>query len=192
MDYNIEFAHIYADEAFGSEQEKSINALKEVISELNGKSFVTCVLIDEFSPEEIKLDFDGYINEVKSRVVVDFLAYESKLSEISDKLIKELPNLKTEMFDDKEVLLLIKDDMKIGLKSNDKPTCALLIAAWTLCRFGIYQVPDLKNLTGKEFKADNLITILPKKYRESENKVLEILKSSRYRELVDKIQYKFI
>ena len=81
-DYNIEFAHIYADEEFGEEQAKSIDIVKTVISNLkkSNKSFVTSVLIDEFHPVVFKLNENEMVEEFrKYDVEVDFIGYESKL-----------------------------------------------------------------------------------------------------------------
>ena len=72
-------------------------------------------------------------------------------------------------------------------------TCALLSASWSLSRLGIYTVPTgvIRNLTKKEFVAEKLITILPEKYREVENKVLEIIKSSKFKGALNRIEYKY-
>src|SRR3989344_1890712 len=167
--YNIEFAHIYADKNFGDEQERSINVLKSLIKELEFQKseFVTCILIDEVSPEKITLDEKEFINNVlKYNVPIDFLAYESKLAPVAEELIKEIPkeDINKERFNDREVILLRKGKDKIGLKeSSGKYSCSLLIAAWVLCRLGVYKLPDsaVKSRTLKEFIADKIITVLP-------------------------------
>lgn len=203
-DYNIEFSHIYADEEFGEEQIKSIEILKDVTSKLKskGKNFVTCVMIDDFNPVIFKLDDKKVIDKVKSyNAPFDFFAYESKFGGISDKLLKEIPSskLKLEYFhgSQKEVLFLNKESGKISLKEQYgfayKHTCALLAAAWTLCRLGAYNLPSgsVKSLENKDFVAKKLITILPKKYEEGEKKVLEIIKSTKFKDFADNIEYIF-
>ena len=197
VDYNIEFAHIYADKEFGDEQRKSINFLKKTIENLKrkNKSFVTCILIDEINPKEITLNESEFLKKVLSfEIPLDFIAYESKLSSIADKIIKELPKefLHKESFNNKQVLLLVKDNLKIGLKDYPgKHSCSLLIVAWILCRLGYYKVPSLKNLNENSFNANKLITILPKKYRKTEDKVLDILRSTKYSRVLKNLEYKF-
>ena len=204
LDYNIEFAHIYADEDFGDEQIKSIELLRGVISRLTKakKTFVTSVLIDDFNPVIFKLNDAKVISIIKKyKVPFDFFAYESKFGEISDKLLREIPNskLKLEHFHNpqKEVLFLHNKSDNIGLKEQRafsyKHTCALLAAAWTLCRLGVYDLPksSVKNLENKDFAAKKLITILPKKYENSEKKVLDIIRATKFNKMADNIEYVF-
>jgi hypothetical protein len=196
-DFNIEFAHIYSDQDFGTEQAKSVTRLKKVIKELkrDGKSFVTVVLIDEYSPAVSTLDEKTFLEEMKKKgVSPDFVAYESNLCDLAENIIGLILKDKvvTHKFRDKEVLILLKDGRKIGLKdSSGKYSCSLLISAWILARFGVYKVQSLKNISTKEFSSDNLITILPKKYKETEKKVLDILAETKHKDLIDKIKYEF-
>lgn len=204
LEYNIEFAHIYADEEFGEEQIKSIEILKNVIARLKKErqTFVISVFIDEFHPVIFKLDERKMIAEFKKHgIEVDFVGYESKLGDISNQLIQELPKsmLKLEHFHkpEKEVLIFEEDNKKIGLKEEFKfayrHTCALLSASWSLCRLGIYKIPSeaINNLNKKTFEAKRIITILPEKYRPVEDKVLEIITATRFKKSIENIQYEF-
>ena len=194
LDYNIEFAHIYADEEFGKEQIKSIEILKKIIDKLQkqNKSFVVSLLIDEFHPVVFNLNEEKIIQEFKKHGVdVDFIGYESKLGSVSDQLIKEIPlsEIKMEHFHkpEKEVLVLEEGNSKTGLREEFKfmyrHTCAMLSATWSLCRLGIYKIPEdaIHNITGKAFEANKLITILPSKYKPVEDKVIEIIKATKFR-----------
>ncbi len=196
-DFNIEFAHIYADQEFGKEQVNSISKLKIIEKELeeNKKSFVAGVLIDDYSPIVCTLDENDFLEKIKkSGVSPDFIAHESELSGIADSVISSIPEnlLETQKFQDKEVLLLIKDGKRIGLKDGSgKHTCSVLIAAWTLVRFGRYELDSMKKFSSKEFKANQLITILPTKYEETEQKVIDILEVTKYQDLIKNIRYEF-
>lgn len=204
LNYNIEFAHIYADEQFGNEQVKSIEILKKVISNLekNNKSFVISVLIDEFHPVVFKLNENEMMEEfLKYDIAVDFVGYESKLGVVADELINYLPKsmLKLEHFHkpEKEALVLEDHNGKIGLKEEFefayRHTCALLSASWSLCRLGIFKIPQdaVHNLGNKTFEAHKVITILPEKYRTVEDKVIEIIKSTKFNDVVKNIEYEF-
>ncbi len=192
-DYNIEFAHIYADKEFGKEQEKSIEILKKITEDLTSrdKTFVTCILIDEFSPKEKTLDEDEFLGEIIERgAKIGFIYYESNLQDNAKKLIKliDKSRLKVEKFSGKDVIIL---DSKIGLTDKEgKPTCSLLIATWILGRLGVHKL-DLKDSTRKLFEAKKVITILPEKYKTSEAKALEIIKATKFKDQVKNIHYKF-
>lgn len=203
-DYNIEFAHIYADDSFKEEQAKSIIILKEAISQVKeqNKSFVISNLLDDSHPPVFKLENDKIIKKYQEKGVdIDFIGFESKLGAIADKLIKEIPNseLKYEYFHDpdKQVLMLNEEGKKIGLEDEYefmyRHTCALLSAAWTLSRLGVYDIPSkaIYRASNSEFKAKKAITILPKKYKSVEDKVLEILRSTKFEEVIDRMEYKY-
>lgn len=192
-DYSIEFAHIYADEVFGDEQAKSIDIAKEVIESLKEqrRSFVTSILIDDYNPSELTLDEEEFLKWVRSfGIDIDFVGHEAGFAPISDALLTEIPKskLKLEYFHGHQKnVLLLHGKHNIGLKEYrgklTKHTCSILSAAWTLCRLGIYKSPSgsITSLSGKPFSANKIITILPEKYKEGENKVLDIIKSTKYK-----------
>ncbi len=197
-DFNIEFAHIYADQEFGEEQIKSISKLKTTIEKLRKKkkSFVTTILIDEYSPIVCTLNEENFLQKVTEQgVSPNFIAYESKLSDIAENIISFIPKnlLSTQKFKNKKSLLLVTKDRKIGLKDSfGRHTCSLLIAAWILVRFGLYEIPSIQKLSkNKQLPAKHLITILPKKYEETEQKVFDILEVTKYKNFLKKINYKF-
>ena len=204
VDYNIEFAHIYTDEEFSQEQIDSINTLKTTIKkiEAEGKTYVTSILIDNFNPTEQTLDEEAFLNKIRSYgVPVDCVAYEAGFQSMADKLIQLLPkeNLKFEYFNKKtkEVLILERNGLKIGLQENyidrHRHTCAILSASWTLCRLGCFPFPEnsMKNLTNKNLNAREIITILPDKYKTSEDKVMEIITSTCHQNQKGRMDYVF-
>lgn len=203
-DYNLEFAHIYADEQFGPEQAKGMACANEVMTRLSaaGKTFVTSVLIDEFNPATNILDENDFVVKFKvNNTPVDFIGYESRFTVVADTIIRELPTsmltLKHFNHPDRSVLMLQDGPLKIGLeekKPNLKHTCAILSAAWTLCRLGVYPMPEggLKILNPRQkFVARKTITILPEKYRSGEERVLEIIKNLPYADRLPDIEYEF-
>ena len=207
VNYNIEFAHFYADELFGEEQIESIQVTQKLIKELKsqGKTFVTCVLIHQFHPAAFQ------VNEEKLRkvfeehgLVPDFFVYEGKLNSVSDEIIEEIPSsiLNWETFQSfkgphKRALMLKKAEYGIGLKEEigftERHTCAMLIAAWDLCRLGAYKIPEesIRRLNDKTFESEKIISIIPTKYNEVENKSLQIIKATKFKDLSDKIEQKF-
>lgn len=194
VDYNIEFAHIYADDKFGDEQIKSIKLLNRLVKDLKlrKKSYSTVILIDEFSPKEKMLNEKKFIDLVKEyNAEIDFIGYESKLTLLFNDLEKIID--KSKLTSEGNSLFLLEGKNKIALQRNGKPTCSALIAVWVLYRFGIFNTPNklLKNLGNKEFIGRRIITILPEKYRDTEDKVLKIIKNSKHKGILNSMEYKF-
>lgn len=202
-DYNLEFSHIYANESFSKEQLTSIEIAKKIAGlwERKNISFVTTVLIDDYNATVSTLNHEKLLTRIeKEGINVDFLGFESRFSQLSNKLIKELPTTKMNLeyfsHPQKEVLIL-HGDKKIGLtESFDfsvRHTCAILSATWTMCRLGEYPLPknSVINRNKKEFRSKKTMTVLPKKYEEGEKKVLDIIKMAGFRKAASNIEYKF-
>lgn len=203
-DYNIEFAHIYADEHFGESQIQSIKVLKKVIKKLDkqNKSYVLGVLIDDYHCVNPQINIKQLIQKIESfDINVDFIGFESKLTKHVNELIKKLPKeiLRIDSFQSpqKEVLTLNCKSHKIGLRvsqySTIRHTCAVLSAVWTLSRLGIYHLSrnQIRKFSNKPFVAKNTITILPKKYKTVEDKVIKIIEKANFDNLLSKINYEF-
>lgn len=202
--YNIEFAHIYADRDFSSEQIKSVENLKNLMKKLKQQkeNFVTSVLIDDYNSKSHSLDESNFVHTIKSYAVpVDFIAYESKLNLLADRVIEDLPKsiLETRFSSDTldKAIILKTEGRSIKLRdyfeSSVKNTCALLTACWLLCRLGIYVIPEngIRRLNTRSFEGNNIITILPKKYEYNEYKALAIIRALGRKELLKKIEYIF-
>ncbi|MFH0869564.1 MAG: hypothetical protein V1866_00725 [archaeon] len=203
-DYNIEFAHFYADKELSKEQVKSVSILNEFIKklELEGKTYVVSVLVDDFHPTIFRLDKQRIVEELnKLGVSIDFIGFESKLGVVGDQLIQDIPKplLKLEHFNNprKEVLMLEKDKEEISLEEEFKfmyrHTCALLSAAWSLCRLGVYNIPEdaVLSLGNKAFAAKKTMTILPEQYKHVEDKVLDIISATKYGAAAKDVGYTF-
>ena len=189
-DYNVEFCHIYAGENFSEEQDKSCMMLKKAIKSFKGKSICACVLIDNYNSNK-KVDLENILRHIKAcGVYVDAIAFEKDLVPIAGKLmdlirIHNLNNLK-----DKQGKIYLENKGNIMIKDKEKFSCAMLIACWMLVRLGIFKIPLIKK-TKKNFPGKEIITILPKKYKEVENKALRILENTKYNNIIKKINYLF-
>lgn len=181
-DYNIEYAHIYTNEKFGLEHEKSIETLKDVIKKLKRlkKSYVLSVLIDEYNPINSILNIKGFLaNLEKFDASPDFVCFESKLARDYEILLKEMKDP------------LQKEYIKY-IGKHKKIPCSFLIAIWYLKRLGLLRIgkEELSYLGGnpqKTFAAKKVITILPKRYKKIEMKGLEIIASTRFKKHIEDI-----
>ena len=203
IDYSIELAHVYADESIRDEQIRSLVEGARIIKELStsSKSFSVSILIDDYSVPTFTVDTNRLIDLAKSHgILIDFIVKEARLSAVAD-LLKEInPGvLSTEEFPKagKHSLVLTNKGEKIGIRDyfsgHQKNTCASLIAVWQLARLGVYELEKETFIkrSEKPFSAARTITVLPEKYRESENKATIILKNSNFAHLVDKIEHVF-
>ncbi len=197
MDYNIEFAHIYVDQNPSEEQMQSIARLKSRTEQLreDGKSYTTVILIDEFSPQRTILDVEAYIERTKKDAELDFVAFESQLAMFTYKFLAELPQelIVSKKVGNVETKTFVNGATSIGLITHDnKPSCTLLIAIWYLVRFGVYGIPaKTRKFSSSSFAAQRLLTILSKKYEDGEYKVLELLKHTKFKEMIPRIEYEF-
>ena len=204
VSYNIEFAHIYADEGFNEEQRKSIDVAKKIISKIREKGNTYCctILIDDYHPTFSSLDVEKLIARIKSvGFPVDHVGFEGKLVGEGNKLLENIPEemKKTEIFHkpEKKVVCLVEKGEKIGLEDKfefcNRHTCALLSATWSLIRLGKLNHSNIGIIskTEKPFIAHKIITILPKTFEHTEQKVIEIIKESNFSHDVNNISYEF-
>lgn len=184
VDYNIEYAHIYSNEFFGKEQKESIKELHKAIKRLKKlkKTYVLTVLIDEYNPTEHLLDTEKFLATLeKLNAKPHFLMFESHLARYKDLLLEKMNGK-------------IKKEYKKYIKKHNKVPCSFLIAAWHLKRLGLLKSKNsrLQQLTEKkQFTANKIITILPKKYQGVELKTIEIIESTDFKRQVTNIAHIF-
>src|SRR3989344_9263442 len=181
LDYNVEFAHIYGNESFSHEHYQASQILKRKIEELekNKQSYTTTILIDDYNPSEWILNVDKFLEELKgSHTVPDHLAYESKLVPLKDMVLE----LSSEQ--------IRKGYNRYSNKKNGRVACSLLVAIWHLTRLGIFSLPkDLLVNGNKPFSAKKLVTILPERYHNVEEKALKVIGSTPSHRRVRDLEY---
>ncbi len=197
--YHIEFAHCYADDTFTQEHDLAATELKKYLkNHVRNRPYITSVLIDEFNPERTTLDIPAFINMLEKRgASVDFVAYESRFQSIADQLIAEIPRteLRFEHFHGRAVMVFEGEEKTIGLKEfstmRQKHTCAILSAAWTLCRLGAFDFPigGITDHATKKPRAKKIVTILPETYRATEEKMKQIIASTRFAPLLERVEH---
>lgn len=97
VDFNIEYAHIYADEfhkdvIIGEEQIRSIEVVKQIIGNLEstGKTYSLNILVDDYNEEATKVDEEvlfSQLNEIGSPP--DHIMRESQLAVSSAEILIE-------------------------------------------------------------------------------------------------------
>ena len=206
VDYNIEFAHIYADEKFSEMQSWSIEILKEEIDKLkkDWKTYVVTILVDDYHSINSYVNIEKLLEKIWSYWIdVDHIWFEWKLIDQADELIQEIPQdkIKVEIISSpmKEVFRLDHEWIKISLKEDHsesfiiRHTCALLSATWQLSRFWVFKLENYqyKQINNTPFEAKNTLTILPQKYKPVEDNVQKIIASTKYRNFIPNMHYRF-
>ena len=209
VDYNIEFAHVYSDNRFSLEQKMSSEILEKTIEKLKkkNKTFVSVILIDDYQPSYSYLDVYDFLESVKnSGLSPSYVAYESQLHSLAIKLISLInkknifdEKIETKIKSNRDTILLdttthstisLKDEYFI--KSNNYIETSVLIAAWYLVRLGIFAKPGLiketKYTKKIPFVGENIISIIPKKYKAVDESAKSILACTPYKAALKKIQ----
>jgi hypothetical protein len=182
-DYNIEFAHVYVNENFANEHYRAAQIAERRVREIKKQeqSCVLVLLIDDYNPSNFVLNTDNFLERLdKMGVKPDYVVYESEMVTYGDRVLEELNNG-------------IRKQYLRYIKKHGKYPCSFLIAIWYLLRLGFLDIkPIIKSLASKPFIAHKIINILPRKYKSVENKALDIINSTRFKDLVkDKIEYIF-
>ena len=201
----VEFAHVYANEVFGSEQHESLEVMKAYLDrESTADSLVVAaILIDDLHVDHNTLDVNEFIRCILRRgLAPDHVVFEGKLAPVADKIIDLLPqkylSWQTIRKEGKRVLMW-EDPMgaRIGLKNvyedREEHTCALLSAAWSLCRAGVYDFPEdsIVRLTEAPVTGEKVVSVLHSKYKGVESKVIQLIRAIGHEELVPRLELVF-
>ncbi|MFH0829023.1 MAG: hypothetical protein V1907_02495 [Candidatus Kerfeldbacteria bacterium] len=168
---NIEYTHIYLDEKIDSEKLESMRVAKGVIDTLNLKKidYTACVLIDDYNPVEKTLSVENFLQTLNQNgVEPDFVVFESSLVQYSDMVIDMMSRR-------------LQKEYKRYINTRKFVPCSLLIAIWHLARLGKITInpSDIRKNSnrGVPFIREKLITILPGRYRQVEERARRVLES---------------
>ena len=203
-DVSVEFCHIYQDQSFGEEQQRSISLLKDVLQELERKqkTYVTSVLVDDFHVEKEKWELTLLLENMKSHhIMPDMIAMESQFTTVAEGIISLIPEKykRREYFrkEKKHVMFFCDEYHKFALKDSyeqeDVHKCVILSCAWLLCKLGHYAFPA-NSITYRDascVQSHEVISILDKKYEKVERQVLHLLSAIGLEKEREKINYVF-
>lgn len=201
----VEFAHVYADEVFGDEQHESLTVMKRYLDEQSTPDslVVSAILIDDLHVEHNTLDVTEFIRCILRRgLAPDHVVFEGKLAPVAEQIIEWLPqkylSWQTIRKENKRVLMWEDaNGVRIGLKNvwddREEHTCALLSAAWSLCRAGVVPFPDdaIVRLTEAPTTGAKVVSVLHHKYKGVESKVIQLIKGIGHNDLVPRLNLVF-
>lgn len=175
---SVEYAHIYTNQHISEEHQLSIDVLGEVKERIQSRDKVASlvVMVDDYSFPDPSFDYDNFSQWLESQgFKPDLLFRESQLIPLCDEVLGLVGNEK------------LKNQIVDYIKVKKYP-CSLFIAAWYLLRLGKLESP----LFPGELRSEGLVNILPESFKPFEDKGLDIIKSTPYRDSVSMIQYKFL
>ncbi len=168
---SIEYAHIYTNDKIGEEHELSL----KVLDELQKEDAALVIMVDDYSFPDPDFNYDELFNWLAERGhKPDVMIRESQLIASCDEVLKLIEDTK------------LKAEIGDYVRAKKYP-CSLFIAAWYLVRLGKIET----SLFDKTFIAEKLINIIPESFKPFEEKALEILRSTKYADVVDRIDYKY-
>jgi hypothetical protein len=201
----VEFAHIYADSVFGSEQDDSLTVVKDYLDrESTADSLVvTAILIDELHVEHDTLDVNEFIRCILRRgLAPDHVVFEGKLGSVAQLIVSRLETLVGDSLSwltfrkqGKKVLTFTDvSGQQIGLLTRfddgrEEWSCAILSAAWSVCRAGLEEFPAdaIVKLTEAPVYGDRIVSVLHSKYQGVEEKVIKLITAAGYDEVLPRI-----
>jgi hypothetical protein len=168
---SIEYAHIYTNNHVGEEQALSL----KILGELKNENASLVVLVDDYSFPDPSFDYELFSKWLSEEgFQPDLVFRESQLIPVCDVVLKLLEDetLKNQIID--------------YIKAKKYP-CSLFIAAWYLLRLGHIQSP----LFPHSLVTEQLINILPTSFKPFEDKALEIIERTEYKDAVFKIKHRY-
>ena len=175
---SVEYAHIYTNQHISEEHQTSLQVLSELKASLalENESSSLVVMVDDYSFPDPTFSYKEFIDWLDTQGHrPDLIIRESQLIPLCDELL-------TLISDDK-----LKQQITDYTKTKKYP-CSLFIATWYLLRLGKLK----SSLLPESLIADKLVNILPESFKPFEDKGLEIIASTQYRDCVNLIDYKFL
>ncbi len=174
--YSIEYAHIYTNESSDMEHDAYINILRESTKDQQREAISLVVMVDDYSFPDSSFDYDGFFRWLCDEDIhPDITIRESQLIPHCDTVIRLIEDTK------------LQSQIQNYIVSSKKYPCSLFIATWYLIR--LWQIPSM--LLDTEHRAEHLINILPESFRPFEERGFEIIKNTKYQNLIERIENKY-
>lgn len=170
---NIEYGHIYADKEAGPEQIDTIITAERYIKSQGPDRCVKCVMEDEYHPTERALVLTRYLNFLEAYgMLPDYVVKESDLVPLAYTLLYSIPESG-------------RRKLSRWIQEKELFPCSLLTATWYLVRLGALPPVPMIAVTGGvvPFAGNSLMTILPIRYKENEERAIELISLSQWNHL---------
>ena len=177
-DVSIEYAHIYTNQHVNEEHQLSLKVLGEARYDYEHKGTTSSlvVLVDDYSFPDPSFNYEEFFDWLESQGhKPDFLIKESQLIPLCDEVLSLVGDT------------VLKSQITDYINSKKYP-CSLFIATWYLLRLGKIS----SKIFPEGMQAKQLLNILPLSFKPFEDKGLEIIHATPYKDAVQAIEYKFL
>ncbi len=176
-DVSIEYAHIYTNHEIGQEHHSSLVLLKSTQEDFVAQDLRTSrmIMVDDYTFPNPVFDYESFAGWLGEHgCSPDLIIRESQLMPWCDVVIRliDRPKLRTEL---------------IRYISTKRYPCSLFVVAWYLIRLGCIPHP----LVSQQVTAHKLLNILPEKYRPFEDRALEIIAETPFRDKLADISHRY-
>lgn len=193
----IEIGHIYGGMNPGFEQAETVMIARDLIPSHAriGDEIDLCVLVDERN--QGAFDITAYHAWIAGLgIQTAFVCYEGRLRAAADALVAMLPQdkLRTEFFrrDGVHRRFYVDGTVRVSLGSLGPTgldhTCALLSAAWTLCRLGVLPFPEASTVGFRDRfrRYERTISVLPLAYDVPERQAARLIAAAGHERALDR------
>lgn len=172
---SIEYAHIYTNNRISDEQIVSLDVLKDVTKNRAKEAYSLMVMIDDYSFPDPTFDYKAFLDWLSQKgFKPDVVTRESQLIPACDETLHLIENEQ------------LKHQITDYIKSKKYP-CSLFIATWYLLRLG----HTTHHVFDAALSSQKIINILPLSFKPFEDKALEIIKCTKYKDAVHAIENKY-
>ncbi len=200
---NIEYSHFYISDGIGAEQRRGLHEASQVLQQINVRNTLLILIDDKANNDSDQKEHlltlvnkELSVNDRKP----DFIVRESKLIEPAKELLAAIPGqqiwYRYGQDSCEAYLKTSRNKARLWRQSihSIQFSCALLSAAWLLCRLGELAVPQEAKLTQRQsvsLEAEHALTILPTRYKTLERRCHAILSVTKFSSALSRLSYKY-
>jgi hypothetical protein len=177
---SVEFAHVYADEQLGAEQDLSAVEAARISAEHDDVQRV--VLVDDYNAVVAPQRLGALLAELRELAPPeDVIASEAALAPAAQMLLRSMAAGRE------------RRSIERYVRDRRRWPCSLLTAAWYLVRLGELPAPERLFLTSDPLRpAAELVNLLPARFGESERRAMALLGASSFAACASRIHTRLL
>lgn len=180
---DVEYAHLYADAAYGAEQTASVALARDVKAAAGAGLCTASLLIDDYNASDAGFNLAEVVDALKTDgLAPDFVGYEASMAGEADQMLASFTSARRRRSYERYIA-------RRGLVP-----CSFLTATWYLVRLGILDSAASRptSVRGRDFvPAERLVNVLPSGYANVEAEAMEIIRATKHFAAADRISARY-